>query len=381
MPIPPLAAEARSQKSHRVSTTKAHAKVPNKPFATNAQAPKVGYNIIAILLQMFARLGQVTRHLSQPLPRYGHIPSAVVSRLSARHGVMASSAADDRSRRMISTAGCIIIGDEVLGGKTVDTNSSHFAKYCFLLGMNLKRIEVIGDDEAEIGEAARRMSENYDFVVTSGGIGPTHDDITYQSIAKAFGLPLKLHDDALQRMKKLSKPHPSQKNFSWDVPSPALEAKLRMVRLPIDESRDDKSQVLFVDESLWVPISVVNGNLHILPGIPRLFTQLLDGLKPLLVPRLENPEGKGVYRVLFSTPMAESEVAGYLTKLAAEVEPKGVKVGSYPRWGRKRNSVTLVGKDKEYMESLVPAVEKGVDGVRVEREEDADESEDEDKGS
>ncbi|KAL8733415.1 MAG: hypothetical protein Q9181_003600 [Wetmoreana brouardii] len=282
---------------------------------------------------------------------------------------------------MIHTAGCIIIGDEVLGGKTVDTNSAHFAKYCFLLGMNLKRVEVIGDDKAEIGEAARRMSENYDFVVTSGGIGPTHDDITYQSIAQAFELPLKLHDEALQRMKRLSKPHPSQKNFSWDVPSPALEAKLRMVRLPIDESRDEKTQVLFVDESLWVPISVVNGNVHILPGIPRLFTQLLEGLKPLLVPRLENPEGKGVYRIFFSTPMAESEVAGYLTKLAAEVEPKGIKVGSYPRWGRKRNSVTLVGKDKAYMESLVPQIEKGVDGVRVEREEDADESEDEDKCS
>lgn len=182
-------------------------------------------------------------------------------------------------------------------------------------------------------------------------------------------------------MKALSKPHPSQKNFSWDVPSAALDAKLRMVRLPIDESRDEKSQVLFVDDSLWVPISVVNGNIHILPGIPRLFTQLLDGLKPLLTPRLENPEGKGVYRILFSTPMAESEVAGYLTKLAAEVEPKGVKVGSYPRWGRSRNSVTLVGKDKDYMESLVPQIEKGVDGVRVEKEEDADESEDEEKRS
>ena len=156
---------------------------------------------------------------------------------------------------------------------------------------------------------------------------------------------------------------------------------MRMVRLPIDESRNEKSQVLFVDESLWVPINVVNGNIHILPGIPRLFTQLLDGLKPLLMPRLENPEGKGVYRILFSTPMAESEVAGYLSSLAKEVEPKGLKVGSYPRWGRKRNSVTLVGKDKDYMESLVPQIEKGVDGVRVENEEDADESDDEDKGS
>ena len=74
---------------------------------------------------------------------------------------------------MIHTAGCIIIGDEVLGGKTVDTNSTYMAKYCFNLGMSLKKIEVIGDDEEEIVEATRRMSNRYDFVVTSGGIGPT----------------------------------------------------------------------------------------------------------------------------------------------------------------------------------------------------------------
>jgi len=64
-------------------------------------------------------------------------------------------------------------------------------------------------------------------------------------------------------MKKISKPHPSQPNFSWDTPSPALTAKLRMIELPTDETRDEKEQVLLVDERLWVPISVVNGNVHI----------------------------------------------------------------------------------------------------------------------
>lgn len=76
-------------------------------------------------------------------------------------------------QKMIHSAGCIIIGDEVLGGKTIDTNSAYMAKFCFRLGMSLKRVEVIGDDEVEIGEATQRMSRNYDFVVTSGGIGPT----------------------------------------------------------------------------------------------------------------------------------------------------------------------------------------------------------------
>lgn len=182
-------------------------------------------------------------------------------------------------------------------------------------------------------------------------------------------------------MKKLSRPHPSQPNFSYDVPSPALEAKLRMIRLPIDESRDESSQVLFVSEDLWVPLCVVNGNIHILPGVPRLFEKMLDGLKPLLVPRLSDPEGKGIYRVLISTPMAESAVAAYLTELAAKVEPKGVKVGSYPRWGKGRNTVTLVGRDKEYMDSLISEVEKNVQGIKVTTEDEADEGFEEDKES
>ncbi|KAA8627730.1 CinA nucleotide-utilizing enzyme related to molybdopterin-biosynthesis enzyme MoeA [Pyrenophora tritici-repentis] len=273
--------------------------------------------------------------------------------------------ASAQQKSLINTAACLIIGDEVLGGKTVDTNSAYFAKFCFSLGINLRRIEVIADDEGEIVEAVQRMSKNYDMVVTSGGIGPTHDDITYQSIAKAFDLPLKLHDAAFQRMKRLSKPHKSQPDFDWNVDSPARTAKMRMVQLPIDDAVPDEDQVVFVNEALWVPVSVVNGNVHILPGVPRLFESLLDGLKPRILPRLTDPEGKGVLRILISTPMAESAVAGYLTELAAKAEPKGVKIGSYPRWGKDHNTVTLVGRDREYMESLVPEVVKAVQGKRV----------------
>lgn len=282
--------------------------------------------------------------------------------------------AQDRSKRMINTAACLIIGDEVLGGKTVDTNSAWFAKYCFSLGINLKRVEVIADDESEIVEAVRRMSTNYDFIVTSGGIGPTHDDITYQSIARAFDLPLVLHQAAYEKMRKLSRPHPSNPNFDWNVDSPAKKAKLRMVELPYDKNLPDEDQVVFVADDLWVPINVVNGNVHILPGIPRLFEKMLTGLKPRLLPRLTDPEGKGVHRILFSTPMAESEVAGYLTELSGKVEAKGVKVGSYPRWGKSKNTVTLVGRDHAFMESLVGEVEKGVKGHRVKVEGEDDDS-------
>ncbi|PSR76937.1 hypothetical protein PHLCEN_2v8133 [Hermanssonia centrifuga] len=77
--------------------------------------------------------------------------------------------------RYIKTAAALIIGDEILNGKTLDRNSNYFARYCFERGVDLKRIEVIADDEDEIVEASRKMVKNYDFVITSGGIGPTHD--------------------------------------------------------------------------------------------------------------------------------------------------------------------------------------------------------------
>lgn len=218
--------------------------------------------------------------------------------------------------------------------QTVDTNSAWFAKYCFSLGIALKRIEVIADDESEIMEAVRRMSSNYDFVITSGGIGPTHDDITYASIARAFDLPLVLHEEALKKMKALSKPKKADDTFSWDEDSPQRRARLRMVELPYDKQRPDEEQVIFSAEDLWVPISVVNGNVHIFPGIPRLFEKMLTGLKPRLLPRLVDPEGKGVHRILFSTPLPESGVAEFLTELSGRVEGRGVKVGSYPRWGK-----------------------------------------------
>ncbi|KAI9842441.1 MAG: hypothetical protein M1838_003139 [Thelocarpon superellum] len=268
----------------------------------------------------------------------------------------------------------VVIADTLIfpSHQTVDTNSAYFAKFCFSLGINVKRIEVIPDDEDDIIEAVRRLSSSVDFVALSGGIGPTHDDITYASVAKAFGLRLKLNDDALARMKELSRPHPSQPDFSWDTPSTALTAKLRMIQLPHDASRAENDQVLFVDDRLWVPVNVVNGNVFILPGIPRLFQQLLDGLKPFILPRVTDPEGEGLHRILISTPLAESAVAGYLTELAAKVESKGVKVGSYPRWGRSHNTVTLVGRDAKFMESLVAEVEQGVDGARVTEEDEKD---------
>ncbi|KMU75938.1 molybdopterin binding domain containing protein [Coccidioides immitis RMSCC 3703] len=297
----------------------------------------------------------------------------------------------ENSKRAIGTAACLIIGDEVLGGKTVDTNSSLFAKYCFSIGVQLKRVEVIADDEDHIIEAARlhqhplpvppsrqvdSLRINFDvyrsMLMMAIYATQRHDDITYQSIAKAFNLNLKFHEEAFNRMRRLSKPQQAKPDFDWDTPSPALTARLRMVHLPTDETRPISEQALFVDDELWVPVSVVNGNIYILPGVPSLFERLLTRLRPILLPKLIDPEGKGIHRLMFATPLYESTIAPYLTDLAARVEPRGIKVGSYPRWGKKRNTVTLVGTDLEYMESLVDEVEKNVQGRRVSREDEDD---------
>lgn len=103
----------------------------------------------------------------------------------------------------------------------------------------------------------------------------SHDDITYKSIAKAFDLPLVLHKEAYTLMKQLSKTKPDQPPFNWDEDTPARRAKLRMVELPTDTSRPLEEQFLFPCKDLWVPIAVVNGNVHVLPGIPRLCKRLL----------------------------------------------------------------------------------------------------------
>ncbi|KAJ6147937.1 hypothetical protein N7497_009919, partial [Penicillium chrysogenum] len=304
---------------------------------------------------MLNRLNLLTRHFPRPFSPYRPTsPSFSTPSLTPRPGPSAMTSA--AHPKPIHTAACLIIGDEVLGGKTIDTNSPYLAKFCFSLGIELKRVEVIPDDEDDIIEAVRRMSSRYDFVVTSGGIGPTHDDITYSAIAKAFNLKLELHKPAFERMKRLSKPHPMQLNFDWETPSPGLTAKLRMVELPFDPKLPAESQAVFVADDLWVPIAVVNGNVHILPGVPRLFERLL----------------MRTHRLMFSTPMPESAVAPYLTELAAKVEPRGIKVGSYPRWGKKRNTVTLVGADKAYMESLASEVEKNVQGKLVAKEDELD---------
>ncbi|KAH9485043.1 hypothetical protein JR316_0001949 [Psilocybe cubensis] len=231
----------------------------------------------------------------------------------------------------IRTAAALIIGDEILNGKTLDRNSHHFAQYCFEHGINLKRIEVIADSEEEIIEASRRLVEKYDFVITSGGIGPTHDDITYESLGKAFGQKLVHHEETITRLNEMSK------HRSWVGTQNAeqLAATHRMALFP------ENAEVIFVAEDIWVPVVRLAGKLCIFPGIPALFQKMLHNLTFFLPlpPKSERP-----LRIQIFTERPESIIAPYLTSLQERLKPHGIQVGSYPVL-YKGVFVSLIGRD------------------------------------
>ncbi|KAL5514752.1 hypothetical protein ACEPAG_2068 [Sanghuangporus baumii] len=250
--------------------------------------------------------------------------------------------------KWIKTAACLVIGDEILNGKTHDSNSNTFAKFCFENGIELKRIEVIADDEEEIIEASRRMVKNYDFVITSGGIGPTHDDISYQSLAAAFNQRLVHHDETLRRMREASK---HRFDFSQQTEEQRI-ARERMALFP------EKGEVLFVNSEIWVPVVRLEGKLCILPGIPGLFQRLLLHLTPYLPlpPPSERP-----FRHLIFTNEPESSIAPYLTSLQKRVKSEGVRVGSYPLF-QKGVTVSLIGLDEARLRVIGEEVAKEIKG-------------------
>ncbi|CEQ39281.1 SPOSA6832_00793, partial [Sporobolomyces salmonicolor] len=289
--------------------------------------------------------------------------------------------------KFVKTAGCLIIGDEVLNGKTRDSNSNYFAKLCFDLAIDLKRIEIIPDDEAEIIEAVRRMHEKYDLVVTSGGLGPTHDDITYESIAKAFDTTLEYDDETIKRMDAFGR-----KRYNFDQQTEEQKkARLRMALFP------KEAEVLFVQEDLcvffpdftelqasdlvepysWVPVVRVAGKVCILPGVPKLFERLITGLAAHYIPL--PPSSEKPYRILVHTEgkggrdgvthpaslrIPESSIAPFLTELHERVRKEGIRVGSYPKLLRGVD-VSLIGKNEDRLHELAQEVIKELKGELV----------------
>lgn len=246
------------------------------------------------------------------------------------------------SQPLIRSAAILVIGDEILNGKIKDTNSYHFAQYCFELGINLQRISVVPDEESEIVNALNHLCEKFDFVVTTGGIGPTHDDITYESIAKAYELPLGLDSETVNRMNELAQHPPKDKPKE----SKELKAQLRMAKFPSGPS----VQRHFVDPQLWVPVVSVEQKVYIFPGIPSLFQQMLEGLRSHIADRISAPK---LARKYVSTTTPESKMASILGEIHQRFESRSVKIGSYPHFHDKRNTVSIIGPDEEVLNGIV----------------------------
>ncbi|KAF7730662.1 hypothetical protein EC973_001611 [Apophysomyces ossiformis] len=252
------------------------------------------------------------------------------------------------------TAACCIIGDEILNGKTRDSNAYFLAKYLFELGIDLKRVEVIADDYSAIQETICRLSSQHDIVFTSGGIGPTHDDITYDALAKAFGLSLKLDDETCRLMEATM-----MKSPGWKL----TEARKRMALFPYP------SKILRTPVSgLWVPVVVVNENIHVLPGIPHLFERLLESLRPHFQQLVEAKHGENgrYYRVQIATRLQEGKIAPFLSALQEKVRDKHIKIGSYPKWGTDaqgiRVVVSVVGKNEEVVRDTADQIARDIEG-------------------
>ncbi|KAJ1818107.1 hypothetical protein LPJ60_004490 [Coemansia sp. RSA 2675] len=265
------------------------------------------------------------------------------------------------------TSALCVIGDEILSGKTLDVNSIYFAKRCFELGIQLDKIETVPDRYSSISSSLQSLSQRHDLVFTSGGIGPTHDDITYDAVARAFGGGLAYHEGTLARMRRImsargSATMPDPKGTAEEV------ALARMALLPAN------AEVVFPCDEYWVPVVSVNDRVHVFPGIPKLFEDLVDAYLPPLVARLSGESVTAFTRALIGIHQRESAIASTLDQLQERYAPMGIKIGSYPNWVPKNKApetsdwkptvvISVVGKDKEAVDRCRKELCLLLDGV------------------
>lgn len=238
----------------------------------------------------------------------------------------------------MKSAALIVIGDEILTGKVKDDNTLVFASTMFEQGIRTARVLVIPDDIVTIAENVSSYSKSYDYVFTSGGVGPTHDDKTFEGIASAFSLPLVEHKEALDYFTKAQ-----IKAGRGDVVS---ETQRKMLCFPKD------CQVHFI-EPLWLPLVVVK-NVYIFPGVPYLFEKMIKGFAHLF-------QGEKFYRQVIYTDLSESGIALAL-KDVQDAHPS-TAIGSYPQMPTMPYNVmvTIEGVDEKLVlkvaEILTPLIE------------------------
>lgn len=216
----------------------------------------------------------------------------------------------------IWTAALVVIGDEILSGRTEDRNIAQVARWLNPQGIRLSEVRVVADDEAAIVEAVNALRTRHDYVFTTGGIGPTHDDITVDSIAAAFGVPVIVHPEARRILE----------DYYRDRPLGLTEARLRMARVP-------EGAELIPNPTSGAP-GVRMGNVFILAGVPNIAASMLAALDG----KLEG--GAPVVSVTVRAFAPESDVADLLKQV--QDEHPGASVGSYPFYGEGRYGADFV---------------------------------------
>ena len=228
------------------------------------------------------------------------------------------------------TAGAVIIGDEILSGRTKDTNLNTIALYCEGVGLALKEARTVGDTEPAIIEAVNALRSRYDYVFTTGGIGPTHDDITAESIAKAFGVPLIYHPEALAQLKQ-------------QLGERFNESRARMARTP--------EGAVLIDNPVSVGPGFMTGNVITMAGIPRVMAAMLESARPFIT------GGPKVLTEVIQTSVPEGEIAAPLGEIQKRFPT--VSIGSYPgmRDGGIANRIVLRSTDAALLAEAKIAVQ------------------------
>ncbi len=220
------------------------------------------------------------------------------------------------------SSGIIIIGNEVLSGKTLDTNSNFMCKELFKIGISCEEINSIKDDEKTIIDKINIFKSKFDYVFTSGGIGPTHDDITSLSIAKALNQKLILNSEAKLRISK---------HYSDDI---LTEARLKMAFMP--------ENAILIDN----PVSVAPGfyveNIYVFPGVPEILQVMFKDFVISL------DEGYRYFKRTISTHLSEGIIGDYIARTQKKYE--NIEIGSYPYFKKNSFGVSLVLKGENEIE-------------------------------
>ncbi len=238
----------------------------------------------------------------------------------------------------IYTAALIVIGDEILSGRTQDKNIAQLASWLNVQGIRLAEVRVVADDIAKIGDAVNALRTTHDYLFTTGGIGPTHDDMTVDAIAAALDLPVVVHPEARSILERY-----------YETRGGLNEGRLRMARVP--EGSD-----LIPNRMSGAP-GIRIGNIFIMAGVPHITAGMLDALTGTLeggLPVLSHQIGCWV---------AESEIATLLRDV--ERAHDGCSIGSYPffREGRVGANFVVRSTDSDGLAGCVVALTEGLVGM------------------